>query len=393
MKSRLGCAVMVLMLISYHGIAQVARYDGFVVKNEGDTIKGKVEDWGATSASKFVFFIENGQKEITPFKPTQIMGYGVNGILYESKKMINLNKAEEQVFLQRLVAGKLSVYRYNSDFYATRDTLGYVLDVTKSKSEKNSRARGLFKLLVLDCKTISVDSIAINEAGLRSLANKYNRCVNSPSIEYKSFARKKKFMFGVIVGENVSNLKMTKDLQAIPPNSPYSYKPAHSYILGVSAEFGLPDRPSLYTELSYFNTNFSGTIGTPTAEKYYNASYVRFSAGVRLKIRSRFVTPYVGLGASQLFNTKLSGLEKNTISSSNYSQDVPVLKAVNPQGLWVSIGLQKRFSQRFGIKIEGRFEQTNGFIEPTTVAIASPVNTVTSSSSISNNSLMLSIIF
>jgi hypothetical protein len=101
----------------------------------------------------------------------------------------------------------------------------------------------------------------------------------------------------------------------------------------------------------------------------------------------------VGLGASQLFNTKLSGLEKNTISSSNYSQDVPVLKAVNPQGLWVSIGLQKRFSQRFGIKIEGRFEQTNGFIEPTTVAIASPVNTVTSSSSISNNSLMLSIIF
>ncbi len=380
-------------------IAQVSKNLGFVITNEGDTIRGKIEDWGSISSTKSVYIIKNGESKPTAYTPPQARGYDVNGIAYESREILNEKKELQRLFLMPLVTGKMSLYKNGDKFYATRDTLAFNLKISRGVSEKNRLAKGLVKLLVIDCRSINVDSSFIRERYLRDLAIKYNQCKGSLSKEYKTPLRKGAVTFGVIVGEIVSTLNMKNEIQSGPDYRRFSYLAARSFLFGVSADFGMRDSPSFYTELSYFNTNFRGSTSnatissTSSGEKRYDAGFIRLALGMRLKLRARFAQPYIALGMSQLFTAKLSGVEIATTNGSTSTQNIASLKSSNPQGLWIGLGLQRRFSESFGIKLEGRFEQTSGFVAPMTVIIPSPVSALTSSSTFSNTSLTVSAIF
>jgi hypothetical protein len=396
MNSRLSFLISVLVVAGYCCTAQVRKFDGYVVTNTNDTIRGQIEDWGPSSNAQRVYLIKTGAKKPTVYDPAAANAYFFGGTSYESKLVNTITGEKQQLFVIPLVKGRLTLYRNNKTLFATRDSLGFSLTQGRVRSTRMKRLRGLIKLLVADCKSIKGDSIkAISENDLRAMAREYNACTGSPSIEHDIPTEKRRVAVGVLAGENVSTLKMTGDVMSLTsPYTAYNYQPAHSFMFGLSADFGRYDTPSLYLEATYFNTNFHSTAvnALRTGDKYYNVSYLRVAAGPRIKFRNRLFHAYIGVGISQMIATKFDVLEIIKTSTTT-SQFAPSVKSTNSQGFWISVGLQRRIARNLAFRIEGRLEQVTGFATPQTIVYGSLNEYSVTSSSISNKSVHLSIIF
>jgi hypothetical protein len=384
-------AGLLFLFASVCATAQIRLYEGYVVTNEGDTLRGKIEDWGPSSNSQVVSFVKAGQKRPTAYYPPQVRGFFFHGSGYESKKIVTPAGEHREVFLKILVKGKLSLYKYRQVLYLTRDTLAFHVAQGRGDSPQMKRSKGLIKLLVLNCKSIEADSIkTTREDELKKIAIQYNICMGSQYVDYDKIQPRSRAALAVTVGENAASIKVTDDFAAAAPNRPYSYKSASSIVFGLSADFGKEDNPSFYLGATYFSANFQGNVNSST--KYYNGSFIRLSLGSRLKFRGRLTQTQIGFGVSQLITTKMSSLEVYS-DGLLYSETVRPVSPANPQGIWLSFGLQRRISGNFAMRVEGRVEQMTGFIKPQPAVIPGSSSPAISGSSMSNSTLLVSLVF
>lgn len=99
---------------------------GYIIKHEGDTIYGLIDDRGSRSNSKqFSFKIGNDAKPNT-FLPKDVLGYRfIDGKFYVSK-LINLNGHTEVVFLEFMLHGRVDLYHYQNEneyYFMEKDTV------------------------------------------------------------------------------------------------------------------------------------------------------------------------------------------------------------------------------------------------------------------------------
>lgn len=92
--------------------------EGYVVKNTGDTLRGKIKYTTPAQRSVKCIFHANGTNEKITFKPFTIKGFSINGDFYESK-IYDFDPSLSfgyGVFMERQNKGTVQVYHYwNTD--------------------------------------------------------------------------------------------------------------------------------------------------------------------------------------------------------------------------------------------------------------------------------------
>lgn len=107
-----------LFLIPLSGDAQLTYVDGYIVKNTGDTLRGRIKYNTPAQRSVKCVFQANGTNEKITHKPFSIKGYSINGDFYESK-IYDFDPSLSfgyGVFMIRQNIGTVQVYHYwNTD--------------------------------------------------------------------------------------------------------------------------------------------------------------------------------------------------------------------------------------------------------------------------------------
>lgn len=122
----------VLFFSSHFLIAQSNFQSGFVIKNNGDTLKGKIKYIGDVYLGKTCTFKDTSET-IIDFNPSDIKAYRFTDDRYFVSREITFGKekTKETVFLEYLVNGKANVYYYKRNnnetrYFIEKDTSGLV---------------------------------------------------------------------------------------------------------------------------------------------------------------------------------------------------------------------------------------------------------------------------
>ena len=101
-------------------------YPGYIITNEGDTVKGYIE-WINREANEHHISFYSDEKKSPPskiYRPKQIRGYCINGQVYESM-VFGPNDGKYKMFILRVLDGGITLYQ----FY--KDTTGLHLNITQ----------------------------------------------------------------------------------------------------------------------------------------------------------------------------------------------------------------------------------------------------------------------
>lgn len=121
--------------------AQLSWADGYVVTNEGDTVRGKIQiNTPAVNSGKVVFKSDNIDKIV--HKPFQIKGWGMGEAHYESKGY-QVGREKIGVFMRRYT--KLGVEVKCYEFWNGEGQNGYSMVFLERQQEMTEVQFGKFK--------------------------------------------------------------------------------------------------------------------------------------------------------------------------------------------------------------------------------------------------------
>ncbi len=124
--------------------AQVNPHNGYIITNSNDTIYGTIDYQTDIRNAKVCVFQKSGDTTFKEYFPSEINGYrsSDNGIYYVSKFLV-VGGEEKQVFLEFLVQGGLSLYRFvdedSNEKYLVVDKEGKVAEIKKIDRVINDR--------------------------------------------------------------------------------------------------------------------------------------------------------------------------------------------------------------------------------------------------------------
>jgi hypothetical protein len=356
---------------------------GFIVSQEGDTIRGFVENRSLSSNIKVCYFAAGREKggELKAYYPSDIRSYGLTGLkYYQSITIKDQAGSDKKVFATILMASRAGLYRYRKSTFIVHDSLG-THDLTFNGVQDlfgMNRSRGKLNFLFADCKTIRFpwDSIILNDDKIMELTRKYNACrrapiVFRPSNEIPAIRNS----FGLLGGYDASSYQFASFSSTVTRATYHETKFTGSSVpvFGVWWAMTFPRLSSafsVYSEITSFSSTINGfasgtTItGNPeTEEVSLKSSYLRLALGLRVLIPMRGVTPFIKVGvstyqASGFVGTRTHNITVNGILVTDVTQ--PWDKA-NLAGFWMGAGLQRKITSQFAISAEARLDIVNGF--------------------------------
>ncbi|WP_416867870.1 MAG: hypothetical protein ACMVP2_12050 [Imperialibacter sp.] len=192
---------LVLSILSFSLFSQKSFTDGFIVTLSGDTIKGKINEKDFyLNFSQCQFKADQGD-QVVKYEPEEIKGFSIGGLnFFISESITQVDPDRPMKFIEALVVGQTSLYRYKDHFLFKKDTLSYlVLEATPMARDQNgfntnTKANlvhlGILNYLFQDCREIdlSPSKTNINRGKLISLTKQYNACRGS---DYEVVFKKK----------------------------------------------------------------------------------------------------------------------------------------------------------------------------------------------------------
>ena len=134
---KMSCIFLFIAALPSLVIAQSNYKTGYVLKNNGDTLKGYInyKEWTQCPLS-IDFKIDKGDKKSLEFNPRNIKGFYVDGLdtyisyrgqismnhteFQDLPSFIDTNKKNDTVFLQRVTTGKYLTFYYQADNFKQR---------------------------------------------------------------------------------------------------------------------------------------------------------------------------------------------------------------------------------------------------------------------------------
>lgn len=194
-------------------------YNGYIITQNKDTIKGKIKDLGLNKNSFLCTFIPNDFDVISDFKPGEIYSYYVRNKYYVSKHIIQENY-NIHLFAEYLVDGILDLYNVvidNETFYLFEDvdSTQYLIKVqrnTVSTQEDLKRDHilhgkkiGTLKMIMQDYSPIfkQIDNIYLeNRKSVVRLVGDYHNgiCTNEKCFDYTKKEIKPDLYIGLTSG-------------------------------------------------------------------------------------------------------------------------------------------------------------------------------------------------
>ncbi|MDJ0645549.1 MAG: hypothetical protein QNJ57_06135 [Flavobacteriaceae bacterium] len=374
--------ILLLILLFYSFIQIYSQSDfrkGFIVTKTGDTIMGYVDFKESVQRFSVCHFKTNENGEAKVYKPPTINAYGfLNDRQYISREIKDESTDLELVFLEVLVRGKVTLYKYRNRYYVDKDNSQFIGLTYPERNvkiggkyfkKKSPKPVGILRYLLADCKKIKskINKISLIEKQLTLLIEEYNNCVNEYSVSYKEKKPWIKTSFGISVGLNASTLKFNDEFT----NSRFFTNElgnANTMTFGASLDILSPrlnERVSFHSGLFYSRINYltNQEEGTSIKDAVTDLDLLRVPLGFKYTFPERTNTLYLSMGLSaniflenaSIWTTERQ-LQNNTIVTTEDKIDI----STNGIGYWAGIGLKRNITSKVMAFIELRFDYSVG---------------------------------
>lgn len=343
---------------------------GFIVK-KNDTIYGYIDDKSAKKSYKNCAFRQVLNTKTTHYKPNDLSSYGfINGKHYTSKAIKNEESNIETVFLEILVRGKATLYKYDASFFIEKENSKLLkLSKKSKKNKKTKRYRGQLSFLLSDCKNIKEKLLkfSLNERNITQLIVEYNTCVGAESIAYKEKIPWFKMTTRVSTGYLISKLNINTEGDPILQHLASKFEPESSIIGGVTFDFSRPrvsNRISFNLGLFYVKNKYT-TSNTVLHESFFEENYItvdleelKIPLGFTYTIPKKNIAPYVSTGITVNFpvSSNINWLKYNIYNNNDVTTNDKNGLAFDKiqYGFWGAIGINKKIMKTIELFLECR---------------------------------------
>jgi hypothetical protein len=372
-----------LICIAEFSFSQTDFRNGYVITNDYDTLFGIVDYRENARAFKSCDIKVSKDQNTITYKPGSIVGYGFeNDRFFQSREISIKNQPLQIAFLEVIVSGHLSLYKFEDTYFVEKDHDGLqqLINETKQVSVKgkdvlkktNQHIRTI-TMLAFDCVEIRarLQKIKLREQDLTSLIEDYNRCKGRSSVTFKAKKPWAKAIIGLTAGLNISHLKFenTRGYEHLAGD----FKVSKAPMIGVPIDILFPrlsERISFHCDLLYLTSNYySFTVydRTSPVERNYvtiELQQIKAPVGLRYTFPKREFTPYFNAGISGTIHlrSKSKWVEEVVVSNSVVNtHESEALALKNKQyGIWAGFGLVKSINNNLNGFFELRYERTNG---------------------------------
>lgn len=373
---------LVIILFSSTLIGQETFRKGYILKNNGDTLKGLIlYEQLKTTPQKIVFKRFEIAQPIT-YKPGEVLAFGYRDANHFESRFVN----GKQIFLECFIKGKLSLWGNGSKIYAEKD--GQIVELKDKEVTYNNKTYTK-AIDVLDALTIEATSlnysayISMIPERLTPLFEDYNRLMESGYVAYYNpFEEKviskdlisevKRHSFGIMSSYNINKTHIGAE------GMNFTEVPINSYVVN-NTSYGLFYNYKFNTvfhdisiQLEVHYKEFEGSYYIETQRKPLNRSYYidMYSASndLRVPIALQYTKPFnsfsifANIGIINNFRLKAS---KSGILEVDMDGEIVSYSELNPtkyrdfrhkRSYFASLGLRKQITSKINIFAETRAE-------------------------------------
>ena len=379
MKNQVLILTYVLMFNCMNILAQDKSSFGFIITNNGDTIKGKIISYSPNLYKKCIF--QDSKNNVMEFSPFEIKGFRFdnNGKFYISKK-IPFEKELKDFFVEFLIQGKANIYyvRDHTEHFYIETLQDGIMEISKEDVvvRKNGvefiqpyAYIGKLKYMLSDCPAIydDIDKTKIYSNDLIKLARRYHQlvCDSEKCVIFERKSKPVQLIFSVVGGVSYNDFIFDK-------NNYTDYRFSNFY--GIETEFHYlffsAEQVYLKSGLIYqhfgtyhFNTNYilvNGyyKYGEFNYDKDIKAHTLRIPLTMHYVFTNSKLQPDFGFGINNMFfltsNPELFIYEYNTYLG----------RAITPCQIeyMASLGIKYHFNTKNAICFEvsaGVFQNPN----------------------------------
>ena len=353
---------------------------GYVVTSAGDTLLGLVDFREGAKAYRSCDFKRSEDQNAITYQPGDIIGYGFeDDKIFQSKDVSFNGQPSGVVFLEVIVEGPVTLYKYDDVFFIGKDNTGLhqlVNEIKETYVEGRRVLRstneyiGTLNMLLFDCAEIreKVQRTRLSERDLTTLIEDYHQCKGQSTVTYKVEKPWSKATIGVTGGASISRFEVEapsfyKQLGGV-------FEVARSPIVGVSIDILAPrlsERVSFHGDILYLTSKYHSYRrydGSFHTERHYTTlelEQLKIPIGFRYTLPERKVTPFFSAGMSTTIHlsynsTWFQELEVNNLVETERYEAVPVKR--NQLGFWGSGGILVPVHKKLHAFLELRYERT-----------------------------------
>jgi hypothetical protein len=217
MKHLLGIST-VLLLTAINAFSQAVFKDGYIIKNNNDTVFGLIEYKGNKTNSLDCTFKKNIESASQKYTPNDIKAYRFDNSKYYVSKVVTLGDKEELLFLEYLINGRVDVYYYfdgqaehyfidggdNQLFELKEGSPEIITSHGKRLIRQSKQYLGILKYVFRESPAISkqAETVQLNRKSLIDIAHSYHNeiCANEECIIYEKKDPHENIKFGLLAG-------------------------------------------------------------------------------------------------------------------------------------------------------------------------------------------------
>ena len=197
--------IFILALIVMQSYGQSDFRPGYIIKNDGSRLEGKV-DFRSNDLSYLSCRFKNREK-VVEYLPNEIKGYGFSkDDRYFTSQVLN------GTFVEFLIDGYVSLYKHGLKYYLKKENepIDTIQSILVEKLIRGSRYnvdiggwKDVMKKIAADCDKLKVDNqgYKVNEQELIRFIKRYHKCKSKDFKEYKNNAKftefRPVFAFGI----------------------------------------------------------------------------------------------------------------------------------------------------------------------------------------------------
>lgn len=363
--------------------AQTDFRPGYVVTYANDTLRGLIDYREGQKKYEACFFKRSPEATVEKFTAGAIQGYRfVHDKFFASKNIKSHADTFKTVFAEVIVHGEVSLFRYNDDFYVSKDTSAlYRLANEKQIGYSNgkrvmlesNRYIGVLNFLMSDCSAVKsgVQHAKLFERNLTELVEQYNRCHTGKPTTYKSGVPFMNASVGLLGGANVSHLSFGSGSSTDRPLGG-TFQTSVTSAGGVFVDLSSPrvnQRIAFHVGILYAHSTYHSYRSHRrlylTDRDYITLEEKRFQIplGIRYSFPEKKYTPYISGGLVGSFNISsdsqwIRETEVDHVVETYERSDIRLGRSKT--GVWAGFGIRRSLFPLADILLEFRYVNMPG---------------------------------
>jgi hypothetical protein len=378
--------LVVVVLSGANCLAQADFRKGYIISNAGDTLRGLVDYREGVKAYRSCDFKKSETDNTVTYEPEHIIGYGFPDDKYFQSRHIKEHEQDSTVvFLELIVKGLVSLYRFEKNFYVEKrgDTL---FELANESTELSANGRkmvkesnqhiGILNMLLFDCveSRQKILGVRLVERPLTLLIEHYNSCKGESMLSYKAKKPWLRSRLGFSAGAEFSKLHF--DVSYVQMDHLMgTFEIAKSPLFGFSGELYSPrlsERISFHGDLFYLASTYrmfhiidKRPIGGYTHR--HNVSielqHIKIPMSFQYTFPIRKITPFFSAGVSNTIHLTSNSTwihEQESASFVETFKDKAVPLKKNQIGIFGGSGALFAINRKLDGFVELRYERTDG---------------------------------